>query len=222
MSLPASALEHIRHLYSLADKDQKRAFVDWMTSEASAEKPGVLTSVEKAMPILSPVTTCPRCGGTQFVKNGKRNGRQRLICKQCNRTVGLTQDTPMFATKKSYITWKTFVHCMETHKSIRRTASMCNISLPTACAWKRKYLQAMGNVAKSMVRRLKEQGQVKKELDWPALDRIIKENIQNCYKARYTRRKPSRPLVFPGDYPVPRCPERNMWPNPMTGHPYSY
>ena len=70
MSLPASALEHIRHLYSLADKDQKRAFVDWITNEVSAEKPGVLTSVEKAMPILFSVTTCPRCGGTQFVKNG--------------------------------------------------------------------------------------------------------------------------------------------------------
>jgi transposase-like protein len=38
---------------------------------------------------------CPRCGATHIVKNGSKNGRQRWVCRTCNRSFGATFGTPM-------------------------------------------------------------------------------------------------------------------------------
>jgi transposase-like protein len=38
---------------------------------------------------------CPRCGATHIVKNGSKNGRQRWVCRTCNRSFGATCGTPM-------------------------------------------------------------------------------------------------------------------------------
>ncbi|MBQ3963348.1 MAG: IS1 family transposase, partial [Erysipelotrichaceae bacterium] len=32
------------------------------------------------------VTRCPHCHGEHFVKNGNRDGRQRYLCKDCNKS----------------------------------------------------------------------------------------------------------------------------------------
>jgi ribosomal protein L37AE/L43A len=37
---------------------------------------------------------CPRCGATHVVKNGSKNGRQRWVCRTCNRSFGATFGTP--------------------------------------------------------------------------------------------------------------------------------
>jgi transposase-like protein len=39
---------------------------------------------------------CPRCGATHVVKNGSKNGRQRWVCRTCNRSFGATFGTPMY------------------------------------------------------------------------------------------------------------------------------
>jgi transposase-like protein len=39
---------------------------------------------------------CPRCGTTYVVKNGSKNGRQRWVCRTCNRSFGATFGTPMY------------------------------------------------------------------------------------------------------------------------------
>jgi transposase-like protein len=39
---------------------------------------------------------CPRCGATHIVKNGSKNGRQRWVCRTCNRSFGATCGTPMY------------------------------------------------------------------------------------------------------------------------------
>ena len=39
---------------------------------------------------------CPRCGATHIVKNGSKNGRQRWVCRTCNRSFGATFGTPMY------------------------------------------------------------------------------------------------------------------------------
>jgi len=37
---------------------------------------------------------CPHCGATHIVKNGSKNGRQRWVCRTCNRSFGATFGTP--------------------------------------------------------------------------------------------------------------------------------
>ena len=207
MSLSKPEFELIRLLYNNADKNQKAAFVDLITRESPAEKPDILNALDKSMAMFASSRTCPRCGGNQFVKNGNRRGRQRLICKQCKRTVGLTHATPMFATKKPIIVWTLFMRCIESKMSLRRAAAVCNISLPTAWAWKRKYLKTMGDLARIMIQRMKDEGIIEGEVDWQSVDRLIKEKTGIVYKAKYARRKPCRFPVLPGLMPFPQCPE---------------
>jgi transposase-like protein len=45
---------------------------------------------------LSDNPPCPRCGATHVVKNGSKNGRQRWVCRTCNRSFGATFGTPMY------------------------------------------------------------------------------------------------------------------------------
>ena len=39
---------------------------------------------------------CPRCGSKHVIKNGRRKGRQRWLCRNCNRTFGPTYGTPLY------------------------------------------------------------------------------------------------------------------------------
>ncbi|MPB26169.1 IS1595 family transposase, partial [Campylobacter coli] len=48
-----------------------------------------------------------------------------------------------FSVKKDIKTWKLYIHCMIEKYSLRKTAKICNISLPTAFAWRHKILDAL-------------------------------------------------------------------------------
>lgn len=39
---------------------------------------------------------CPYCGATHVVRNGSKDGRPRWVCRQCRRSFGLTNGTPMY------------------------------------------------------------------------------------------------------------------------------
>jgi len=40
--------------------------------------------------------SCPHCQSIHVIKNGRKNGRQRWLCRHCGRTFGPTYGTPMY------------------------------------------------------------------------------------------------------------------------------
>lgn len=151
MAISPIEYEELRFLYAKADKTQKAKFISQVSGVVSpGKRPPKLSGVEEYLASMTTVGNCPRCGSSHVVKNGKHNGHQRYRCQDCKKTVGLSRNSHLFATKKPALTWDTFTRCMNKRKSLRACAKACDISLPTAFAWRRKlvgiYAKVMGRL----------------------------------------------------------------------------
>lgn len=144
MSLTPLEVEVLHSLYRKADKVQKTAFVDWISHKVPGEKPPELTTVEEHLAARTGNPTCPRCRGQHLVKNGTHDGRQRFICKDCGKTVGLSNGTPYYRSKHSLAVWNRFQHYAYSRWPLRDCADVCHISLRTASAWRGKLEQDLG------------------------------------------------------------------------------
>lgn len=89
---------------------------------------------------------CPHCGSVHVVKNGHVNGSQRYMCKDCKKTFAITNNTILFSTKKSVVTWEKYLECMMNKFSLRKCANICGIDLTTAFVWRHKILDALQNM----------------------------------------------------------------------------
>ena len=86
------------------------------------------------------VNFCIKCKNADtVVKNGKRNGRQRYKCKECNATFTATTDTVMLNTRKTSDVWEEFIWCMLQKYSMRKAAVHRNI----AFMWRHKILNIL-------------------------------------------------------------------------------
>ncbi|AFI05408.1 IS1595 family transposase [Helicobacter cetorum] len=130
-------LEIIKQLFNNLTETDKKAFLKTIKDK---EK-----SITKT-PIQKEIKECPHCKSNQFVKNGKKDNKQRFMCKDCKKTFTLTNNTILFSTKTDIKVWKKFIHCMIEKYSLRKTAEICKISLPTAFAWRHKILDALQNI----------------------------------------------------------------------------
>ncbi len=89
---------------------------------------------------------CPLCGDTCVVKRGfTASGRQRYLCKSCKHTFSDTTKTTLQYTKKDLEIWVKYFDCMANHFSIRKSARLCKISIPTAFNWRHKILDSLRN-----------------------------------------------------------------------------
>ena len=52
------------------------------------------------------VTVCPHCGSAHFVKNGTKLGRQRYLCRKCNKSFVQNSGTILFRTHKGIDVWE--------------------------------------------------------------------------------------------------------------------
>jgi len=87
---------------------------------------------------------CPYCGKSHLVKNGhKADGTQRYRCKNCNRTCARTSGTVAYGIRKDFHVWQKYVECTMNGASIRKAASICDISTNTALKWRHKVLEVL-------------------------------------------------------------------------------
>jgi transposase-like protein len=87
---------------------------------------------------------CPGCGGSNFVKNGKnRLGRQRYVCKDCERIFSDTTGSPLSYTKKPPEQWIKYMKCMSKGLTLRESAEIVKINRNTAFHWRHKILSAI-------------------------------------------------------------------------------
>jgi len=94
---------------------------------------------------------CPLCGGTHIHRNGHTpEGRQRYICRECGKTFGTRSRTILAGTRKDIAVWSLYLECMFMGYSLRKTAKVCEISLPTAFHWRHKILDALREVMQQL------------------------------------------------------------------------
>lgn len=133
MNNKTTELDIILQLFNSLSNDDKKSFIKEIRNKEASNK----------IPFKKEIQCCPHCKSTKFVKNGKSNNTQRFLCRDCNKTFTTTNNTIFFSVKKDIKTWKLYIHCMIEKYSLRKTAKICDISLPTAFAWRHKILDAL-------------------------------------------------------------------------------
>lgn len=92
---------------------------------------------------------CPICGKPDMiVKNGKRQQKQRYLCKSCQKSFMVDTNTILERTHKPIETWKLFLDCMTKGLSILKSTEICKINKNTAFAWRHKILDALSEMGK--------------------------------------------------------------------------
>lgn len=88
------------------------------------------------------IKTCPHCESDQFTKNGMKDGRQRFRCKTCGKYFNTLTNTPLSRLRYSE------KHLQQTKVmleglSVRKAAEKLGVSIPTAFAWRHKFLASL-------------------------------------------------------------------------------
>lgn len=87
---------------------------------------------------------CSKCGCAEnIVKYGQYNGKQRYLCKNCHSTFTMTSNSILHGTRKSLAIWEKYLECLLNGFSLKKTAKICGISIPTAFYWRHKILDAL-------------------------------------------------------------------------------
>ncbi|WP_187834310.1 IS1595 family transposase [Helicobacter pylori] len=133
----ANELEIIKQLFNSLTEADKKAFLKTIKNK---NKENLKTPIQKE------IKECPHCKSTSFVKNGKKDNRQRFSCKACSKTFTYTNNTILFSTKKDIKVWKRFIHCMVEKYSLKKTAQICNIDITTAFYWRHKILDTLQDI----------------------------------------------------------------------------
>lgn len=187
MALHPLEYDHLLNLYRRADRTQKARFIDWAVGY-SPDKPFRLSTVEEYLSKRSGTPTCPRCGSTSLVKNGRASGCQRWVCRKCKRTVGLAHGTLYSNTKKPLLVWEQFSRCMQKRMTLRQAARECNISLPTAFAWKKKYIAETVRFFTDQARDMQQSGMLPPEVDCEVIGKQVEAMARECFAAPRRRR----------------------------------
>lgn len=86
---------------------------------------------------------CPDCGSGEVWRWGRRNGKQRYRCKECERCFNDFTGTPFAHSRKPWEQWAQYVECMLDGKTIRECAEEVGISVPTSFRWRHAVLRAL-------------------------------------------------------------------------------
>lgn len=86
---------------------------------------------------------CPHCKGEDILRNGKYNGKQRYICRNCKRTFTNFTNSATYKSKKSLDKWLKYAKCMLNGYSIRKSAEIVEINIATSFFWRHKILNCI-------------------------------------------------------------------------------
>ena len=89
---------------------------------------------------------CPHCQETKISANGKSKGVQRYICKGCSKNFSETTGKFWFGLKKKDKI-HSYMYCLLSGYSIRKSAEEIGISIQTSFDWRHKLLTSFGSVS---------------------------------------------------------------------------
>lgn len=85
---------------------------------------------------------CLYCDSDNIKGHGKYRGRQRYMCKDCNKTLNDTTASPMSGTHYPD-KWAEHIQCMIEGKTLKQVAEQLKIHISTAFYWRHKVLNAL-------------------------------------------------------------------------------
>lgn len=86
--------------------------------------------------------TCPSCGSCFIRKRGHdAKGRQRYLCKGCNKSSTVQTSSNLASTKLPLSVWLVFARCHVEKRSIRQSAEICKVSSKTALAMRHRIIK---------------------------------------------------------------------------------
>lgn len=86
---------------------------------------------------------CPHCSAETVSRNGKYKGKQRYICKCCNKTFTDFTNSATYKSRKSLDKWLKYAKCMIAGYSIRKSAKIVEINIATSFFWRHKILDCI-------------------------------------------------------------------------------
>ena len=98
------------------------------------------SSIENLEEITGEVNHCPHCQSESFHKWGVRLGLQRYRCKVCSKTFNVLTHTSLARLRHKEV-WIDYAQDIIEGKSIRQSASHCNVDKSTTFRWRHRMLQ---------------------------------------------------------------------------------
>lgn len=86
---------------------------------------------------------CPSCGSLHVIKNGKVYGKQRYLCKDCEKSFGDLTSSVFSSSKLSLRIWMEYAKCMIMGYSIRKSAEIVDVCVKTSFFMRHKLLDAI-------------------------------------------------------------------------------
>lgn len=149
-----SDINTLLQLYGDMSDGDKKAFVAAILAptKGTVNKPTAYDSREAYLAqVKGERPSCPHCNSEHIVKNGFwQKKTQRYLCRDCGKAFVLATRTLLAFTQKDISTWQKYIDCMMEGLSLRKAATICDISLPTSFAWRHKILDALQNMAESV------------------------------------------------------------------------
>lgn len=138
--------------FSMLSKKDREAFllkIKSVEEERQAEKkePSILMPEKVQNNRFANDFFCPHCESRHVVRYGKRpDGTQRFKCTDCRKVFQATTNTVLGKnTYQNQEKLRVYVNCMCKELSVRQSAKICGITVPTAFAWRHKILNALRN-----------------------------------------------------------------------------
>ena len=141
--------------------EEYKAFSDYFKSCSQDEQERIISGLLKIMghrldEDLTVIQTkrfkdqgvdCPHCQSHSIVANGKSpKGVQRYWCQDCGKHFSETTGTPIAWLKKKD-RWATYLHCMLSGYSLRKSSEETGICLQTSFDWRHKVLNAFKTIS---------------------------------------------------------------------------
>ena len=143
-SPPISVNTLIELFHNLSQSEQLAFISQVLTNSSQTPKPIQPESLSPDNLRFKDGVFCPYCGDTHIIKRGMTaSGKQRYFCKSCKHSFTATSKTTLEYTKKALHVWFKYMECVANHFSIRKSAKICGISIPTSFFWRHKILDVL-------------------------------------------------------------------------------
>ena len=128
-------------MYSDSNKNQLIECIKTLSSEAIHM---LLTLALRMIDVENiTITICPYCGSEEIVRNGKKCGKQRFLCKSCKRTFVTTTHTILSMSHSPASIWREVVSDTLQGHAIDYTAERLGLSHPCIFGMRHKFLLAL-------------------------------------------------------------------------------
>lgn len=131
--IPQEFQEYFKGLGKADQQQMIRTLLSFMDSSS-----GITTQTEKR------AVNCPHCASKKVRANGKLKGVQRYVCNGCGKNFSETTGKVWYNLKKKD-KMNTYLYCLLSGYSIRKSAKETGISIQTSFDWRHKLLTAFSS-----------------------------------------------------------------------------